>query len=950
MRLRFLLLLPCSAFAGGLSPESLRCEYLVEPLAVEDAHPRLSWNLVGDGAGQKQMAWAVRAASSLEKLYYNRPDFWDSGKQIGSLTSQVPYAGKLLKSGQQIFWQVKVWDKDDSESEWSAPSTWRSALDASEDWAGKWIAAKDDSPLHKDPNSLYLPPAQYFRKEFEIAKPVRKATAYLSALGNAELRFNGKPASQTYFLPGWSDYKKRAYYRALDVTPLLKPGANTVGAVLVDGWYSGYVGYGLLVGYGPYKTGRAMYGKTPSLLAQLNVEFEDGTRKIIGTDSTWKVTAEGPVREADLLMGETYDARKEIREWDVSGFDATSWKPAIFAEKNPEIKAPFFDNCGEREANLGFEKPARLQAYPGPPVEVVERLHVKAISEPKPGVFIFDFGTNFAGSIHLRVKGEAGAKIQLRYGEMLHPDGTLMTENLRKARATDFYILKGAPEGEEWSPRFTYHGFQFCEISGLSSPPDMDTLAGLVLQSNTPATSTFECSDSTVNQLYHNIVRTQRSNFLEVPTDCPQRDERLGWMGDAQLYVRSAAYNADVAAFFTKWLDDVDEAQRSFGAFPDYAPYPMGHGEPNKTFGTAWMDAGVICPHAIWKVYGDTRVIDRHWAAMTKFMAFREAVSPAYGGISIGNAWGDWLNLKDATPIELVDAAYFGYSAQLMAEMAEATNRESDAQHFRSVADSVRRAFTEKYVTPAGTLNVWSQTACVLALQFGLIPETSRVSVLRQLLQLIDEKGLKMTTGFLGTKSLLPVLTAAGKHSLALKLFQSREYPSWCYPVVNGATSVWERWDSYTKEGGFGGANNAAMNSFSHYSFGAVAEWMFQSLAGIDTDGVGYKKILLKPFVPFKHALSSTETIHWVKASYRAPSGLVNVAWNLDAGKYDYSVDVPVNTTATLYLPATGVDAVSVNQLPLESAAGVHFLRFEQGTAVCTLESGRYHFISQLAE
>ena len=950
MRLRLLLLLPCSALAGGLSPEGLRCEYLVSPLAVEGSQPRLSWNLTGDGPRQKQLAWAVRAASSLEKLHYNRPDLWDSGKTKGDSTSQVSYAGKTLKTGQQVFWQAKVWDKDGVESEWSTPSTWRSALDETQDWVGTWIAAKDETPPHKDRNSLYLPPAKYFRKEFEISKPVRRATAYLSALGNAELHFNGSPASKTYFLPGWSDYQQRAYYRAMDVTALLKPGPNTFGAVLTDGWYAGYVGSGLLIGYGPYKTGRAMYGKTPALLAQINVEFEDGTHKTVGTDPTWKVTADGPVREADLLMGESYDARRELLGWDASGYKATNWDAAIPADKNPHFKAPFFDNCGEREVDLAFHKPGRLQAYPGPSVEVTETLPAKAISEPSPGVYIFDFGTNFAGFVRLKVKGEAGTKLQLRYGEMLHSDGTLMTENLRKARATDFYTLKGAPQGEEWSPSFTYHGFQYCEVSGLKSRPNLETLSGLVLQSNTPQTSTFECSDGVINQLYNNIVRTQRSNFLEVPTDCPQRDERLGWMGDAQIYVRSATYNADVSAFFTKWLDDVEEAQRSFGAYPDYAPYPMGHGEPDKTFGTAWMDAGIICPHTIWKVYGDTRIIDRHWASMRKFMDFREATSPGHHGTSIGNAWGDWLNFKDATPLEYIDAAYFAHTATLMAEMAEATNRAAEARHFRQTFEEVKKAFVESYITRAGALNVASQTACVLALQFDLVPEQNRAAVVRQLVQLIENSGFKMTTGFLGTKLLLPALTAAGKQALALRLFQSREFPSWGYPVVNGATSVWERWDSYNKERGFGSKESAALNSLSHYSFGAVVQWMFQSLAGIDTDGPGYHKLLLKPANPFTHATGTSEQIHWVRASYRAPTGLVKTEWNLKAGIYSYSVVVPTNTTATLHLPSRALDAVSVNHQALDAADGVKFIRFDEGATVCTLEPGTYHFISQLAE
>jgi alpha-L-rhamnosidase len=945
-----LLLLTASAFASPLVPVALRCEYLANPLAVEDAHPRLGWTLRSETPGQHQRAWAVRVASSLEKLQYDKPDLWDSGKTEGGACSQLSYLGKPLKPGQQVFWQAKVWNTRDEESPWSETATWRAGLSASENWVGTWIAAKDDSPVHKDRDSLHLPPARYFRTEFEIAKPVRRATAYLSALGLADLHLNGKSASDAQFLPGWSDYTQRAYYRALDVTALLRPGPNAVGAILTDGWYAGYVGYGLLVGYGPHKTGRSMYGKSPALLAQIQVEFEDGTKKSIGTGKQWKVTNEGPLREADLLMGESYDARRELVGWDIPGFDASRWANAIPAEANGSAKAPFFDNCGEREVELGFRKPAKLEAYPAPPVRVTEELAVRKITEPSPGTYIFDFGTNFAGCVRLRVKGPAGGQVRLRFGEMLHPDGSLMTENLRKARATDFYTLRGSSDAEEWRPQFTYHGFQYCEVTGLPEKPTQETLRGLVLQSATPMTSSFECSDQVLNQLYANIVRSQRSNFLEIPTDCPQRDERLGWMGDAQIYVRAATYAADVAAFFTKWLGDVRESQRSFGAYPDYAPYPMGNGEAGKTFGAAWTDAGVICPHTIWKVYGDTRLLERHWESMVRFMAFRQAASPSFQGVSIGNAWGDWLNLKDPTPIELIDAAYFAHSSQLMAEMAEALQKPDQAQHYRETAENVKRVFVEKYLQGDGTLRDASQTACVLALQFNLLPQSKRGAVTGQLVKLVESNGHRMTTGFLGTKSILPALSGQGKQALAIRLLQSREYPSWCYPVVHGATSVWERWDSYSKEKGFGSADNAAMNSFSQYSFGAVLQWMFQSLAGIDTDGPGYRKILLKPVNPLAQTPGPQSPLSWVKASYDSPAGLIKAAWSVHDRSLEYRAEIPPNTTATLYLPSRPTETVTVNGKPLGATDGVRFLRFEDDAAVFALEPGSHTLISQFTE
>lgn len=949
MRLSILLLLPCSAWAASLHPTALRCEYLENPLAVESPHPRLSWTLDAAEPGESQLAWQIRASTSLEKLQHDRADLWDSGRVRGDLTSQVLYQGKALPSGQHVFWQVQVWDKKGQPSGWSPIHSWRVALNDPANWTADWISAQDKTPLHSDPESLHLPPATSFRKEFEIAKPVRRATAYLSALGNAELQLNGHPAAQEFFLPGWSDYHKRAYYRAFDVTRHLKPGPNAIGATLTDGWYCGYVGYGLLVGYGPNKIGRNFYGKTPALLAQVVVEFEDGSRKIIGTDKTWKVAADGPIREADLLMGEAYDARKEIPGWNQPGFKDAGWTTAIPSAQNGSLKAPFFDNRGVREIELAFQKPAKLQAYPGVPVRVTEEIHAQTITEPTPGTYIVDFGVNFAGIVRLKATAPAGQKVQLRYGEMLHPDGRLMTENLRKARATDSYIFKGAKEGEEWTPHFTYHGFRYCELSGLASPPTLDTLTGLALNSDTPLVSKFECSDDVVNRLFKNIVRTQRSNFLEIPTDCPQRDERLGWMGDAQIYARSASYNADVAAFFTKWLDDVEESQLRFGAYPDYAPYPMGHGQPGKNYGTAWMDAGIICPHTIWKVYGDTHILERHWDSMVRFMEFREATSPDYKGVSLGNPWGDWLNLNDPTPVELIDAAYFGNSARLMSEMAEALGKTHEAEHYEGLFQKIRAAFADEYLDQNGLMEANSQTACVLALDFGLLPAGNRAPVTAQLVQLIRANGNRMSTGFLGTKPLLSVLTRAGKHDLALRLFQSRDFPSWCYPVTQGATSVWERWDSFTREDGFG-RHNAAMNSFSHYAFGAVCEWMFQSLVGIDTDGPGYRKIILNPGPYLGKAEPAVKPIEWVRGEYRAPTGLISVAWKVSGSSFLYEVQVPPNTTATLYLPTSGNSGITTNGHPLSQTEGVAFAYLEGGRAVCTLQPGSYSFVSSLAE
>ena len=930
-----------------LTPVGLRCEYREEPLAVEDASPRLEWRFEpGAERGARQTAYRVLVASKPGLLEQGTGDLWDSGKVDAYETTGVAYKGKPLASRRECWWKVMAWDQDMKPGPWSRVASWRMGLLQPRDWKADWINYRDTSALHTSREQLYLPAPREYRKEFATRPKVKRAVLYATALGLYEVEINGKRVGDSYFTPGWSDYRRRAYYEAWDVTPLLVEGTNAVGATVSEGWYSGYVGYGLLVGYGPNKTGRYFYGKTPALLAQLEIETEDGSRQVVATDKSWKVSAEGPTREADMIMGEAYDARMATEGWSRAGFDDHAWGKAILAAENGSTKAVFSDTTGDREVELGFQRPAKMQAYPGPPIRVTEELKAVRMTEPKPGVYIFDLGQNFAGAIRLKLKGKAGQRIQLRYGEMLHTDGRLMTENLRRARATDFYTFRGAAEGEAWTPRFTYHGFQFVEVTGLEAKPELDAITGLAIHSDTPLASSFECSDPMANRLFRNIVWTQRANFVELPTDCPQRDERLGWMGDAQIYVRAASYNADVASFYTKWLDDLEEAQRSFGAYPDYAPYPMAHGEARKTFGTAWMDAGIICPWTIFHVYDDTRLVNRHYASMTRFMEFREATSPKNLGVSIGNSWGDWLSLGEDTPIEYVDAAYYAYSTKLMADMAEGSGRELDAKNYKNLFGEIRRAFAKEYVLPGGKLKVDTQTAYALALWVGLLEGDTARQAAEHLAAKVQKNEYRMSTGFLGTRPLLPVLSAGGQHDLAVRLFQSRRFPSWGYEVENGATTIWERWNSFTKDKGFGD-NNAAMNSFSHYSFGAVCEWMFRYLAGIDTDGRGYRKLLLRPGPPHAGSNPEQKPIDWVKASYAGPTGRIEMNWRrLEAGRFEWETAIPVNTTATLYLPSKGREGVTEGGAELAKAAGVEAIGQEGDRTVLRLQSGRYRFVS----
>jgi len=517
-----------------------------------------------------------------------------------------------------------------------------------------------------------------------------------------------------------------------------------------------------------------------------------------------------------------------------------------------------------------------------------------------------------------------------------------MTENLRKARAIDHYVLRGDRHGETFIPRFTFHGFQYVELTGYPGEPDKDAITGIVLHSDTRLTGGFECSDPVINRLYKNIVWTQRANFIDLPTDCPQRDERFGWTGDAQAFVRTATYNADVAAFYTKWLRELMESQRPSGTFPGYAPFPFQHGWD---FGTAWCDAGIICPWTIWQAYGDTRIIERCWPHMVKFLDWRKATSKDFLGVKHGNEWGDWLSFGLKTPLEFIDTAYFAYSARLMSEMAAAIGKSAAAHAYCELFDNIKAAFNREYVKPDGSLTVDSQTAYVLALQMDLLSPSLRMKAGKILADKLragetaDNSG--MTTGFLGTRPLLPALSSVGENDLAVKHFQSRKFPSWGYEVEQGATTIWERWNSYTKDKGFG---DPGMNSFAHYAFGAVGEWMFSTLAGIDTDGPGYQRIIIRPSPPTPGSNREHEPINWVKAHYDSIHGRIVSSWRLKDGLFELETTIPANTTAAVFLPTTNEEKITEGGEPLAKGEGIGSCRLDANRVVLAVESGSYRF------
>ena len=893
--------------AATLEPTALKCEYRVNPLGIDANPPRLSWILESSDRGQKQTAYRVLVASNEEKLKGNQGDLWDSKKISSDQSVHVVYAGQPLRSRMRCHWKTRVWDKDGKVSAWSQPALWSMGLLKRADWKAKWICF-DTAPFNEDPE-LHLPPSPYLRKEFKVNRKIRRATVYVSALGLFELFINGHRVGRDHFTPGWTNYRKRVYYLTYDVTDLLKDGDNAIGAILANGWYAGYVGFAPM--HKKRARDRAFYGQTPALLAQLEIEYEDGKIQTVATDKNWKAST-GPIRKTDILMGETYDARLEMPGWNRPGFDDQAWKVVTLMDAA---------KC-------------KLEAYPGVTVQVTQEIRPIEITKPKEGVYVFNMGQNFAGRVRLKVKGKAGTKVVLRFAEMLHKDGSIMTENLRRARCTDTYIFRGNGKDEIWEPRFTYHGFQYVELTGYPGKPDLGAITGIVLHSAAPVAGSFECSNAMVNKLYSNITWTQRANFFDIPTDCPQRDERLGWTGDAQIYIRSATYNMDVAAFFKKWLVNLEDDQRPSGAFPDFAPLPYLQYEPSP----GWMDAGVICPFTIYQVYGDTHVIERHYEAMTKFMHFLLRTSNDYLRSPRGHSWGDWLSIGGRTSNDLIATAYFAYDAKLMAEMAAAIGRMEDAQRYARLFDNIKTAFNKAYVSANGRIKGDTQTCYAMALYMDLLPQALRKKAGARLVELIRERNWHLSTGFLGVKYLLPALTEEGYVDVAFRLLTNKTYPSWGYSIENGATTIWERWNSYKKGKGF---QDSYMNSFNHYAFGSVCEWMFASMAGIDTDGAGFKRITIRP-------QPGGSGITYTKASYDSIYGRIATYWRVRDGKFLLDLTIPANTTATVYIPARDADSITEGGKPASKAEAVRFLRIGDGRAVFAVGSGRYRFMSSL--
>lgn len=771
--------------------------------------------------------------------------------------------------------------------------TWRTvAEEPATDWtsagfdASSWSAAKSLGAWGAAPwgeVAASSAPAVQLRHEFPVRrKPVARARLYSTALGVYEAGLNGERVGEDQLAPGWTDYNRRVQYQTYDVTKLVRSGTNALGLTVGAGWYAGHVGM-----FGPHQ-----YGETPAVLAQLEVTYTDGTTDRVGSDGGWRV-ATGPVTDADLLMGEHYDARRETPGWTSAGFDDSGWEPVTVVDKVT----------------------AQLVAEVDAPARVEREIPARDVTEPKPGVFIFDLGQNMVGSVRLRVSGKAGTSVQLRHGEVLNPDGTLYTANLRTAAATDTYTLAGRGT-ETYAPRFTFHGFRYVEVTGYPGRPPLSAVVGRVIHTSAPFTMEFRTNVPMLNQLHSNITWGQRGNFLSVPTDTPARDERLGWTGDINVFAPTATYTMESARFLTKWLYDMRGSQTSEGSFTDVAPLVGNIGNGS----AGWGDAGVTVPWALYQAYGDTRVLEQSWDSMVQWIGYLQQHSE--GLLRPAEGYGDWLNTDDETPKDVIGTACFAHSADLVAQAAEALGK--DPAPHKALFQQIRDAFRTAYVSAAGRVKGDTQTAYVLALSMDLLADAERGPAADRLVELIKARDWHLSTGFLGTPRLLPVLTATGHTDVAYRLLLQRTFPSWGYQIDKGSTTMWERWDSIKPDGSF---QDAAMNSFNHYAYGSVGEWMYANIAGIAPGGPGFRKTVIRP----RPGGGVTEA----EGRFDSRYGPISTHWTTSGG-FRLTVSLPANTSAEVWIAADRASDVDHGQ--------AEFLRTEDGCAVFRTGSGTHTF------
>jgi alpha-L-rhamnosidase len=915
---------------GGLKATRLRTEYQSAPLGLDVRAPRLSWVATPATEGraardQKQTAYQVLAASTPELLAANTGDLWDSEKVASAETFHVAWRGKPLRPGQRVHWKVRIWDRAELASPFSAPAWFEMGLLAPGDWRAQWIEAEMNKPDSEA--QLYgRAPAPLFRKSFTVTKKIARARAYVSGLGYYELFLNGRRVGENVLDPAWTNYAKRVLYSTYDVTGLLQSGQNAVGMMVGNGWWNPLP----LPMFKRASFRAALPVGMPRALLQLEISYADGSSERVVSDGTWKVGPSGLLRN-DLFLGELFDARVQPDGWDKPGFDDARWLPARVAR----------DPVGP------------LRAQDGPPVRVARRLRPVSVSEPRPGLFVFDMGQNFTGRVSLRVQGAKGTRVALRYADLLYPDGTpngstTFAGNIRTggdedrqaappeagaapraAWQQDVYILSGRGV-EIYTPRFTVHGFRYVAVEGYPGRPTLDTIEGQRLGSAVEQAGSFACSNPLYNRIQDTVVSTQLSNLLGVQTDCPTRG-RLASGGEIVASSEAALFNFDLGRFYAKTVRDFAEAARPSGGFTQTAPFvgleEQGFGDGSGPLG--WALAHPALLQSLYVHYGDRALLEEQYGALTRWMDFlRRKIPTGLTDRDLGDP-----GAAPAAPAAFTGTAFYKQAAATAAEVARVLGRGADERKYAELAASIVTAANGKFLDAAsGRYADGSQTAQAFALYQGLPPKEARPAALARLAEAVEKRGAHLATGAFGTKFLLSVLAAEGRPELAARIVDQRTLPSWGYALDNGATTLWEGWAKDERSA----CQNHTMSS-------SVAEWFFEHVGGIAPapDAAGFDKIILRP--------RPTKQVSWAKTRHESVRGEIASEWSQEGGTFVWDVTVPIGASAVAYVPTSRESDVTEGGAPVSRAPGVKFVRMEEGAAVLELRPGRYRFTTRTA-
>lgn len=896
-------LIYASVLQAEIQPYKLVCEYKVNPLGIDVLNPRLSWMLSANPTDRNVFQTAYQVQVCIDNPTFTSSNLvWETGKIMSDQSTQVVYNGLPTASLKRYFWRVKYWDNKGRESEWSQPSFWEMGLLKSTDWKARWIEA--DIPLNNE-----LPdPCPYLRKEFKVHKKLKSARLYITSLGLYEAYLNGNKIGNDLLTPGWTNYEKRIQYQTYEITNLIKPEANSFGIILGDGWYKGNISR---------KPDDEKNSQKLALLVQVSLEFVDGEIKYIISDNSWKSSV-GPIKMSDLYNGEFYDARDVLEGWNTPGYDDTKWQ-------------------GVTVRDYGY---TRLIASAGVPVTRIKEIKPKQILKTPGGDMVVDMGQNMVGWIRLNASLNRGDKIILTHAEVLDKDGNFYTENLREAKQKIEYIA-GDDLMDVYEPHFTFQGFRYVKIEGFPENPSLDNFTGIVIHSQIDQTGFFECSNQMINQLQSNIQWSQRGNFVDVPTDCPQRDERLGWTGDAQVFASTACFNFDCSAFYTKWLQDLKADQLMNGSIPHEIPNVLGQGHSGST---GWGDAAVIIPWTMYLKYGDIRILEEHYESMKRWIQFLLTLTDTDMVIRKGFHYGDWLffihptdwNDKPGyTDTDLIATAFFFYSTSLVENVARILNRTEDIIYFKELQKNIKSSFNKEFITPNGRLSSNSQTAYILALQFKLLDTENITRAIGYLTEDIKKREFHLSTGFLGTPYLCHVLSQNGYNDYAYTLLLQRTYPSWLYPITRGATTIWERWDGIKPDSSF---QDPEMNSFNHYAYGAIGDWIYSNITGLHNDEnyPGFKHFTIRPII--------TDSLNYAKAYFNSMYGTIRSEWSRNDNQIEFKITVPPNTSATIVLCTSEIESITEGGKLLSDVFESSDVTYSDGECRISIGSGIYNF------